>query len=141
MPIAEFLARLENVIERNGAGRADCSACGQVYRGKRALSFRITDSGALMIKCWRGHSAAEIVEAVGLDLSDLFPLRTALADRHHVRGPRRPFDAAAGVAALHDDLLLAGHLLVEAGDAVAPDRREFIFNLAGRCASIAEVCS
>lgn len=137
----EFIDRLANSIERNGAGRADCPACGPAYRGKRALAFRVGDSGALLVKCFRGCDVEQIVGAVGLDLVDLFPPRESLANRHHVRGVRRPFDAVAFLIAAHDDLLHVAHILVEAGDAVSEDRRAFVFSLAGRCAAAAEVCS
>lgn len=40
-----------------------------------SLSIRETDGGVVLVKCWTGCSAAEIVGAVGLDLSALFPPR------------------------------------------------------------------
>ncbi|OFC40480.1 hypothetical protein BAE30_16550 [Acidithiobacillus caldus] len=66
-----------------------------------SLSIREADDGKILLKCWTGCSAAEIVNALGLSLADLFPGdRRHLAD--HGTGPmRRPFDyrdALTGVA-------------------------------------------
>lgn len=38
-----------------------------------SLSVTETTDGTILIKCWAGCSAFEIVEAVGLELKDLFP--------------------------------------------------------------------
>lgn len=49
-----------------------------------SLSIRETADGTLLLKDWAGCSAADIVAAVGLDLSDLFPARP------EDRSPLRP---------------------------------------------------
>jgi hypothetical protein len=55
----------------------------------RAPSLVITETsdGTLLIRCWAGCSAADIVAAVGLDLKDLFPARF---DGHAYRKAKAP---------------------------------------------------
>ena len=50
-----------------------------------SLSIRETDDGIILIKCWSGCCATEIVASIGLEMHDLFPdspdNRAALAPR------------------------------------------------------------
>ena len=86
-----LLSKLDGV-KRTGQDRwlARCPAHGD----KRAsLSIREVDTGAILVHCFAGCSVHEVVGAVGLELSDLFPPRAA--DPAHVGKPeRRPFPAA-----------------------------------------------
>lgn len=68
-----MLDRLHGVKPRgNGRWLARCPA----HDDKTpSLSIGTGDNGAVLIRCWRGCSAHEIVTAVGLNLSDLFPPR------------------------------------------------------------------
>lgn len=72
-PAEKFLSRVESK-HRPGAdhGVFKCPA----HDDKRAsATWRETDSGALLVHCFSGCSAADIVAAIGLELSDLFPER------------------------------------------------------------------
>lgn len=40
-----------------------------------SMNIRLTDDGKILVKCWAGCGAADIVAAVGLSLADLFPER------------------------------------------------------------------
>jgi hypothetical protein len=98
-PIDTVLHRLEKVKSTGpGKWQARCPA----HDDRRpSLSIRETDDGKVLLKCWTGCGAADIVGALGLSLADLFPGdRRSLAD--HGTGPvRRPFnarDALEGVA-------------------------------------------
>ena len=51
--------------------RADCPCCG----GSLCLSLAETEAGAVLLHCFKGCSAAEIVTALGLELHDLYPRR------------------------------------------------------------------
>lgn len=42
-----------------------------------SLSIRETEDGIVLLKCWAGCTAAEIVSAIGISLSDLFPRRAS----------------------------------------------------------------
>lgn len=83
-----LLAHLENV-KRTGDGRwlARCPAHAD---GRPSLSVKETGEGVVLLKCWAGCSAAEVMAAVGLDMSALFPEKTILGGKPE----RRPFPAA-----------------------------------------------
>lgn len=85
-----LLAQLQGV-KRTGEGRwlARCPA----HSDKRpSLSIRETADGVVLLKCWSGCAAAEVVAAVGLDMGALFPGKPI--DHHSGKPERRPFPAA-----------------------------------------------
>lgn len=87
MSIENLIARLEGV-RRTGADRwiARCPA----HDDKSpSLSIREMDDGRILIRCFAECSAHEIVSAIGLELSDLFPAK----EIHYARAIRRPFTA------------------------------------------------
>lgn len=85
-----LLSRLDKV-KRTGPGR--WLACCPAHADKHpSLSIRETEDGRILVHDFSGGcSVAEIVAAVGLELSDLFPPRN---DDQHYRPERRPFPAA-----------------------------------------------
>lgn len=88
-----LLQRLERV-KRTGSdhGVASCPTANHAHGDRHpSMTWRLRDDGALLIFCNAGCSAHEIVSAVGLDMSDLFPPRD---DKHFAKGERRPFPAA-----------------------------------------------
>lgn len=90
MTAGVLLSRLERV-KRTGPETSIASCPGPLHaHGDRhpSLSVREKSDGIILLKCWTGCSASEIVAAVGLDLSDLFPPRPT---QDHVPGVRRPF--------------------------------------------------
>ncbi len=96
-PIDKILPLLDRV-KKTGSDR--WVSCCPAHDDKRpSLSIKEADDGKVLLKCWTGCGAAEIVNAMGLSLADLFP-----GDRYTVTntGPmRRPFnhrDALAGIA-------------------------------------------
>jgi hypothetical protein len=71
IPIDLLLPRLDRVI---GRGPGNWMACCPAHRDQSpSLSIRELDDGRVLIWCFGGCSAAEVVAAVGLDLADLFP--------------------------------------------------------------------
>lgn len=68
--IDDFLSRLQKVHGRNGRWTACCPAHGDK---SPSLAVRELDDGRILVKCFAGCSAAEIVESVGMRLTDLFP--------------------------------------------------------------------
>lgn len=107
-PAATLLPRLDAVHE-TGPGRwlARCPAHDDRHP---SLTLRELDDGTLLLRCWAGCSAAEVVAAVGLQLVDLFP------PRGPGRGPTRigerwvPRDVLAALA--HEATIAA----IAAGD-------------------------
>jgi len=91
---ADILLQHLNRVKRTGKdhGIASCPTANHKHGDRHpSMTWRIRDDGALLIYCAAGCSAYEIVSAVGLEMSDLFPPRT---DQHFVKGEKRPFPAA-----------------------------------------------
>lgn len=70
-PLDRLLPHLEGV---RWTGREKLIAKCPAHEDRSpSLSVKETDDGTLLVKCWAGCTADEIVSAVGLRLSDLFP--------------------------------------------------------------------
>ncbi len=76
-PIDKLLPRLDKV---KADGKSRWKACCPAHDDK-SPSLRVTETedGTVLLKCWVGCTAAEIVAAVGLQMADLFPARSANA--------------------------------------------------------------
>ena len=110
-PIDAVLHRLERV-KSTGAGRWQ-ALCPAHDDRRPSLSIKEAEDGRVLLKCWTGCGAAEIVSALGLSLADLFPGdRRSLAD--HGTGPmRRPFDYRDALTGIAHETLVA-RLIIEA---------------------------
>jgi hypothetical protein len=75
-----------------------------------SLSIRETGDGIVLLHCFGGCSAVDVVAAVGLELSDLFPRQPA---NHCRTRERQPFFAADVLRCLRREL---GVVLVVASD-------------------------
>lgn len=111
-PVDRLLSRLEG-LKQTGPDRwiAKCPAHDDRHP---SLGIRETSDGTLLVKCWSGCGAADVVAAVGIGLADLFPDRP----EHHRPALRRgerwiPHDVWKCVA--HE----AGIAAVAASDAAA----------------------
>jgi hypothetical protein len=66
-------------VQRRGSDRwaASCP-CSDHPRGDRSrgLSIRELPDGQVLLNCFAGHSAFDVVDALGLSIEDLFPPRT-----------------------------------------------------------------
>ena len=82
MTPATLIDRLEGVQAR-GDGRW-MAKCPSHEDRSPSLSIRETSDGTILIRCFAGCGAADVVAAVGLNLGDLFPEPLT----HH-RQPRR----------------------------------------------------
>lgn len=69
--IEKLLGRLEKVRGKEPTWRALCPA----HDNKHTLSLKISKApdGKILIHCFAGCGAADVLEAIGLSLSDLFP--------------------------------------------------------------------
>lgn len=92
-PADRLLSRLDKV-KATGEGKW-IAICPAHADRTPSLSIRETSDGTLLVKCWAGCGAADIVAAVGLSLADLFPRSP---DNPHSPGQRRPWRDAAGEA-------------------------------------------
>jgi len=93
--IGDFLNKLEKVKGSKGRWTACCPA--HVDRSP-SLAITETDDGRILLKCFAGCSAYEIVKAVGMDLTDLFPndnnINYLKANNQGNKPVRRPFYAS-----------------------------------------------
>lgn len=77
-PIENVRSRLEKVRQRQpGQWSARCPA--HADKGP-SLSVRETPEGSVLLHCFAGCEAAEIVAAMGLSMNDLFPPRDKSAN-------------------------------------------------------------
>lgn len=87
-PLDNLLSHLDKV-KRTGPGRY--IACCPAHDDRSpSMTIRETDDGRLLVHCHTGCSVYEIVHAVGLELSDLFPRNPT----RHCKPERRPFPAS-----------------------------------------------
>jgi hypothetical protein len=69
-PTERFVSRLGKVRGRNGSWTAQCPA----HDDKSpSLSVRETEDGRVLVHCFGGCPVHEVVSAVGMDMTDLFP--------------------------------------------------------------------
>ena len=115
-PADKLLSRLDKV---KATGPGKWIACCPAHEDRTpSLSIRETGDGTLLVKCWAGCGAGEIVSAVGLSLADLFPRSP---DNPHSPGQRRAWRDAAGEAfrALADDVAIINLAGISVGRGVA----------------------
>ena len=109
--LGNLLSRLEKVRPTGqGSYQARCPGHDD---NRPSLAIRETADGKVLIHCFAGCTAHEVVAAIGLDISDLFPPR-----EHCGKPERRPFPATdvlravafeAMVVSAAASALLAGH--------------------------------
>lgn len=90
-----LLSRLDRV-KRTGPDRYQARCPAHDDRGP-SLTVRELDDGRTLVHCFAGCSVHEIVSAVGMGLSDLFPPRPLLDGR---KPERNPFSAADALRCL-----------------------------------------
>lgn len=99
-----LLSRLEKVKQ---TGKDRWLACCPAHPDKHpSLNIRETPDGTVLIKCFASCGAAEVVAAVGLELSDLFPPRTDTPDEPTRRHEREGFHAMDVLVALAYEALI-----------------------------------
>jgi hypothetical protein len=107
-----LLSRLDKAKRiRKGTHQACCPA-----HADKSPSLIITenDEGLILLHCFAGCSAPEIVAAIGMDMSDLFPPR-----QHHGKPQRRPFPAADVLRAIGFEALFIASI----GVAILGDKK------------------
>ena len=110
-PVDRLLHRLDRVKSTGpGKWQALCPA----HDDKRpSLSIKEADDHRVLLKCWSGCGAAEIVSALGLSLADLFPGDRRSLHQHGTAPVRRPFDYRDALTGIAHETLVA-RLIIEA---------------------------
>lgn len=104
--IGNLLNRLDKVKGSKGRWTACCPAHGDK---SPSLAITMLDDGRILLKCFAGCSAYEIVSAVGMDMTDLFPKETKLGyrpDNQAMKPERRPFYATDLLKIIHFEALV-----------------------------------
>jgi hypothetical protein len=133
-PTENVLSRLEGVRKRQpGQWSARCPA----HADKSpSLSVREAATGAVLLHCFGGCAVGEVVAALGMDLSDLFPPIEKPTNAPQ-RTPRL-FTAGQALELLGDEAILvavaAGNLAQ--GVTLSEDDRQRCLKAAGRIATI-----
>lgn len=88
MPVQKLLERLQRVSKHsNDRYRAVCPAHDSKHN-TQSLAIREMSDGTVLLTCFAGCSAADVIAAVGLEFKDLFPDRGEQID--HRRKPGQP---------------------------------------------------
>ena len=121
-PINNILERLDLVKETNhGRWRAKCPSHSSDKSRNRTLSVSEVDTGAVLLNCFAGCSAEQIVNALGLELRDLFPKDEYISNFNH--RPRRDYrvimERARGAAILNEVCMSA----LGNGEEISPEDR------------------
>ena len=108
----KFLSCLDKV---KPTGRGKWMACCPAHDDNTpSLSIKETEGGDLLLHCFAGCSAADVVAAVGFTLSDLFD---APPDHHKRGGDWRPTMPAADLLrSLAKDAMLVGVIATNMND-------------------------
>lgn len=117
VPADLFLPRLTNVRQRGPGSWVSC--CPAHEDRSPSLSIRELADSTLLIKCFAGCSALTIVNAVGLELRDLFPqpAKENYGDRQAIpRPPPFPWRDAIKSLAHHLKVVQIGAARLAAGD-------------------------
>ena len=69
-PVELLLSRLQKVKGRNGSWTACCPAHNDT---RPSLAIREADDGRVLLHCFAGCETLSVVQAVGMDMTDLFP--------------------------------------------------------------------
>ncbi|PTU04135.1 virulence-associated protein E [Pseudomonas sp. HMWF031] len=110
------LDKMLSCLDRvKSAGTNKWKACCPAHDDKSpSLSITETSDGTVLLKCWVGCTAQEIVSAVGLELRDLFP-----GEKRERRGP-------STAAIKHERAVyLIGKSLLDAGKLSGDDLQRF----------------
>jgi CHC2 zinc finger len=118
-----LLSRLEHVRKSGKGWIARCPA----HADKSAsLSVTEADGGKILVHCFAGCSALDVVQAVGLALADLFPEPLMPTTPEERRAARRAalhadWDAALGVLAREATILLIAARRVAGAKPLEPE--------------------
>lgn len=105
-PIETLFARLDAVAETaRGKWVARCPA----HNDKSpSLSIKETTDGVVLLRCFAGCSAFEVVNAIDLELSDLFPRQENFDHSQPGKPQRKPFHAADVLRAVLHEITVIG---------------------------------
>lgn len=129
MTIENVLHRLDKVKK---TGSSKWQACCPAHDDKGpSLAIRELDDGRVLVHCFAGCGAAEILDAVGLDWSELHPPKPA---GDYLPKVRKPWNASDVLNALSLEVLIAWNYTKKAagGETLTEKERERLLLCASR---------
>lgn len=136
MGVDNLLSRLKRV-KRTGPGR--WVACCPAHKDRNpTLSIRELDSGKILLHCFAGCSAVEVIDAAGVEISELFPPKND-ADG---RAESRPFPATDALRCLAFEALVvvAASSAVMTGEPLSGVDRDRLSVASARIQDALRVC-
>ncbi len=132
IPIDTVLDRLGTYrLRPNGADRWRACCPGHAGSNPSALSIGVGAEGQVLLRCWSGCGVEQIVGALGLDLTDLFPPRESGAGRPQ---RRRLITAGQALDLLEAEMTLAVVCAADLarGEALDPGMHDRLLKSAAR---------
>lgn len=141
MTAQPLLARLERV-RQTGPDRWIAS-CPTRPDKHPSLSIRELSDGRVLIHDFGGDSAPDVLAAVGLDMTALFPEKPRGMFHHHGPTERRPFNAHDVLAclALETAIALQCANQLRAGEALSPEDHARLVTACGLLVSGMEIAN
>jgi hypothetical protein len=102
MSLQKMLQRLDKVKH---TGERKWQACCPAHKDKTpSLGVREVEDGRIMIRCFAGCGAAEILDALGMNFSDLYPKKQIKG--HSAKSIPKPWSASDVLRALPQEVLI-----------------------------------
>lgn len=137
MGIENLLSRLEGLRAGSGADRW-IARCPAHEDRSPSLSIRLADTGAILVKCFAGCGAVDVMGALGLSMTDLFPEPLTKTYLPRIRAPFSALDAMRCLAAESSVVTLAVCDVI-AGKPLDDAYLERLATAAGRIATALEM--
>src|SRR5471032_2150899 len=102
MTIENLLQRLDKVKRRSADKWLAC--CPAHDDSSPSLAIRVLDDGRILIHCFGGCGAAEVLHEIGMSFSDLYPAPT---DGYYLQKIRKPFNATDILTGVAFEVLIA----------------------------------
>lgn len=141
-PIDLLLERLANVHQSGKGWRAACPSHGSDRN--QSLSIAAADNGLVLLHCFTGCEPLDVLGAIGLELSDLFPERIsdyspkgrrAAAEFRTLAG----WKAALSVLCRESNVIAIAAVALRVGDDLTDADRERLSLACDRVADVREV--
>lgn len=137
MGIDALLSRLDKVKTGNAVGRWNARCPAHEDRSP-SLTIRYEDDGRILLHCFAGCSAVDVVGALGMSMTDLFPEALTRTSLPRIRAPFSALDALKCLVSESSIVAIAVSDVV-AGRPLKDRDLDRVATAAGRLASALEV--
>lgn len=138
-PIDLVLARLDGFkLRENGRDRWRSCCPGHGGSNPSALSIGVGQDDQVLLRCWQGCDVNQVVSALGLDLSDLWPPKPQTAHHSAPIKRRRLLTAGQALDLLDQEASLAFLCASDMakGQALSEETRQRLLKSAARIAML-----